>query len=66
MTRPNVHPLPTSDSSGRRNFDVVPHPANLEVNLVSQLDEGGNTAEQSGGAARLDQDHVGVDKEGAS
>ncbi len=32
---------------------------------MSQLDVGGNAAEQLDGAARLEHDHLGVDKEGA-
>ncbi len=42
---------------------VVHHPVDLEAGLASQL-EGGDAAEQSDGAARLEHDYVGVDEEG--
>mmetsp|Transcript_11264 Transcript_11264/g.20513 ORF Transcript_11264/g.20513 Transcript_11264/m.20513 type:complete len:259 (+) Transcript_11264:997-1773(+) len=46
-------------------FATVSHPINFETNSAAKLNECGNTAQERGGPACFDNDHIGVDKERA-
>lgn len=44
---------------------IVSHPIDLEADVTSQFDEGGDASEEGGGPARFQYNHVGVYEERA-